>query len=184
MKIALVKKCSGYCQKFSLKKLERSIAAAIRHAGGGNGYLAKRLSHEALEYLEGRGKETVESDEVRQAILHIMKQDKHSELANAYELTSLHLKDSKIRDVLKRNGSKQSFHPHKLFKSLKKSFTDAGVEGIKESENLTKEIIAALQDKYANKTAPVEEIRKLALQTLKIRGFKKVERSYLLHKYL
>ncbi|HEY4475106.1 MAG TPA: ATP cone domain-containing protein [Candidatus Paceibacterota bacterium] len=185
MSIKFIKKNSGLLQKFSLKKLERSIRDALEHCEIGDEKLCERIAHETLEYLEGQDKETVEADAMRQAVIHVLKQDKHNRAAETYELISLHLKNLKINEVIKRSGMRQTFHPHKLFKSIKKSFADAGLkEKGKLAEGLTGEIIAELEKKYPGKAIPVSEIKKTTAQTIAKYGFPKVEKLYLLHKYL
>lgn len=184
MEIRLIKKTKGHTEKFNVRKLQGSIASAMKHADVYEKELAQRLAHEALEYLEGQGKEIIDADAVRQAVLHVMTHDGQRRAAEAYELTSLHLGKVKIQEVIKRGGGKQLFHAHKIFKSLKKSFADAGLDGIKVSEEITKKIVSELEAKYAHKPVPVEEIRNLAAQLLVQKGFKKVEKLYLLHKYL
>ena len=185
MKIKLVKKKCGHLQKFSLKKLEHSIGDALEHCEIGDEKLCERVAHEVLEYLEGLGKETVEADAVRQAVIHILKQDKRNRAAETYELISLHLKNLKINEVIKRSGMRQAFHPYKLFKSIKKSFADAGIkERGKLAEHLTKEVTNELEKKYPRKAIPVSEIKKITAHAIVKYGFPKVERLYLLHKYL
>ncbi len=184
MTLRLVQKNSGYRQKFSLEKLSRSIADALKHCEAGDGKLAERLAHETQEYLEGKGREMVEVEEIRQTVLHILRQDGHAKGAQSYELISLHLGSPKIHTVIKRSGAREPLHAYKIFKSLKKSFADAGLEGGKISEELTKEIIKILEETYAGQAVPVEIVRKIAAQLLKEKGYKSVERSYLLHKYL
>lgn len=185
MTIQSVKKDSGYEQKFNLPKLARSIAEALKHCEAGDMKLAQTLAHEAREYLEGQDKEIVGADEIRQAVVHVLKQHKHHRGVQAYEFSSLHLKKIEIPEVVKRSGARELFHPHKLFKSIKKSFVDTGVnDAIKLSEELTKEIISRLEKEYKDKAVRATEIKKLTALLLAERGFKKVERSYLLHKYL
>ena len=184
MDIKFIKKASGHIQKFSIKKLERSIAAATKHSGNRDSKLAERIAHEVLEHLEGQGKSLVESDTVRQVVLHVMKQDKHHKAAEAYEIISLRIQSPAIHTVIKRDGGKETFHPHKLFKSIKKSFFDAGVDDILAAEEITREIITYLEKIYDGKPVPVTEIRKFAAHLLREKEFDKVEKSYLLHKYL
>ena len=158
--------------------------AALKHAGSREFKLAERIAHEALEHLEGQGKNVVESDTVRQTVIHVMKHDKEHRVADAYELISLKIQDSKIRSVLKRGGGKEAFHAHKLFKSIKKSFLDAGLEDALTAEEITKEAIIHLEKIYDSKPVPVGEIRKFVAHLLREKEFDTVEKSYLLHKYL
>lgn len=184
MEIKFVKKASGHMQKFSLKKLERSISASLKHAGIHKTGLSERIAHEVLEHLEGQGKKVVESDTIRQVVLHVMKQNKEHRALEAYELISLKIQESRLRMVVKRDGGKEKFHPNKLFKSIKKSFLDAGLENGLTAEEITKEAIIHLEKIYDSKSVPVEEIRKFVAHLLREKEFDKVERSYLLHKYL
>jgi len=186
MIIKYVKKDSGYRQRFNLKKLERAISYALRHAGTDAEGLAKRVAHETMEYLEGKGKEIVDSDSIRQTVMHVLREDGEHKAADAYELSVFHTHGSKISQIIKRGGEKETFHPQKLFKSIKKSFVDAGIgeNAGKVTEQITKEIIERLLKEHQGRAIPSEAIRKLTASLLKEKGFKKVERSYLLHKYL
>lgn len=184
MNIDYVKKNSGYIQKFNLKKLERSIAHALHHADMEYKKLSERLAHETLEHLEGYGKKIVYADTIRNSVLHVMKQDKLDHAAESYELVSLHLSSKKVHEVVKRGGGTEKFHPHKLFKSIKKSFTHAGVDGAKMAETVTKKAITEIEKQYNGKSVPSEAIKKITAAILKNDGFDKAERMYILHKYL
>jgi transcriptional regulator NrdR family protein len=186
MSVQYIKKNSGRFQKFNVKKLEHSILAALRHAGIEDaGAFAKRFSHEVREYVEGSGAESIGADAVRTAVLHVIRQHREcASAAPAYELSSLHIKKTILTNVVKRSGRKEPFHPVKLFKSLKKSFALAGQEGGKKAEELTKEIIGILEKEYSEKPVPGEEIRRVAAQLLKEKGYTGAEKFYLLRKYL
>ena len=185
MNVMRVKKNSGHTQKFSLKKLAASIEAAQRRTDISAKNIAGQLAHETLIYLEKMKVKIIEAAQIREAVLHVMRQRKDIPLAEAYELTSLHLLPGRIGLILKRNGRRESFHPVKLFKSIAKSFRDAGIENGVQAQEITKEIAAALAKEYDSLyPIPVENIRKKTAELIRKKGFARVERSYVLHKYL
>jgi len=185
MKISIyVKKNNGTKQKFDFTKLKRSIEDALKHINKRNGELAERMSRETMEYLEGSGKKLIESDTIRQAVIHVLKHHNESEASDSYQMTSLRIPHLKIHKVAKRGGGEETFHAFKLFKAIKKSFLDAGIEPNKLPEEITKEVIKKLEPEYENEILPIEIIRKTTAALLKEKKLGRVEKSYLLHKYL
>src|SRR3989344_2943998 len=109
--ILYVKKNSGVKQKFNLAKLTRSINESLKHLKGeGDKKFAQELTREALERLEGANKKIVQSDEIKQSIIHVLKHRDEIKLAESYEMSSLKIPDLKLRKVLKRNGRQEQFH--------------------------------------------------------------------------
>ena len=183
MNIRWIQKQSGHVEAFDLKKLERSIASAMRHAKIADGKRAHVIAHEAQEHLEDAGRETTDADAVRQAVLHVLKRHHEERAAESYELTSLHMRDLTIHGVMKRNGRVEPFHPLKLFKAIKKSFRDAGLHGGSIAEALTRTLIEDLSQEYRGISVPSAEIRRRTALLLKKRGFGAAEKMYVLHKY-
>jgi len=184
MAVARVQKNSGYIQKFSLAKLKNSIRRALKHTDIYDEDRVLRIAKEVRQYLDTQGKKQISSKEIRAAVKHIMDQDEPKKLVSSYELSTLHLEKTRIIQVLKRNGTQETFEPIKLFKSIKKSFSDNGKENVKFAEELTKETIKMLENKTNETIIPVELIRKTVHDLLKKHGLHDIERSYLLHKYL
>ena len=184
MKIHWIQKQSAHVEAFVPKKLEQSIKAAFRHVNLTPGNLPKMIAHEAIEHLEGKGVETIDADSMRQAVMHVLRHHNEGRVAESYELTSLHMKNLALHGVLKRGGHVEPFHPLKLFKSIKKSFRDAGIEGGRLSEELTRTLISELEKSYRGVSIPSTEIKRRTAELLKRRGFGAAEKMYVLHKYL
>jgi transcriptional regulator NrdR family protein len=184
MRVKKVQKNSGYIQTFSLAKLEHSIARALRHADIYDTERIKRITHEVKTYLDSQNKKLVTSDEIREAVFHIMEHDEPVKLVHSYELESLRSGESRITTVIKRSGFHEDFEPRKLFVAINNSFTDAGLIPGKRAEKLTKEIVAILESKTHETTIPVELIRETTKSILRKQGLINVERSYLSHKYI
>mgnify|MGYP001619221088 CR=1 FL=1 len=89
-----------------------------------------------------------------------------------------------LHTVVKRSGRTEAFHPYKLFKSIKRAFTDAGEEGGPVAERLTHEITRRLGETHGRAMVPVTAIRQLTAAILAQRKFRKAERMYVMHKYL
>lgn len=178
-----VRKNSGHIQRFSTAKLKRSIACALRHCGEPGGAVAEQLAHESKEYLEGKGLETAPAEEIRRAVLHVMREDGKREAANAYELTSLHLPELKIGKVIKRGGGEETFHPVKLFKSIRKSLAQSGMDDGKLAEEVTKETVARLELEHVGKPLSSRAIMMATARALAEKGLKNAEKAYLLNKY-
>jgi transcriptional regulator NrdR family protein len=183
MRIKWIQKQTGHIEAFDMRKLTHSLASALHHADEET-HNAKEIAREVRSYLEGHGKEIVEADAVRQAALYILKHNHEKNASKAYELVSLHIEPGTIHAVIKRNGQVEPFHPLKLFKSIKKSFRDAGLLGGKMAERITKDIIAEIEKEYKGTAVSHAELRRRAAAHLKKRGFRAAEKMYLLHKYI
>ncbi|MEK7555152.1 MAG: ATP cone domain-containing protein, partial [Patescibacteria group bacterium] len=116
-------------------------------------------------------------------VLHVLREHGIVKAIQAYELVSLHIAKTSIKEVSKRGAGNESFHPQKLFKSIKKSFSGAGIPSGKLAEELTKKTIEILETKYGNSPVPSKAIKRTVARFLAERGFKQVERMYVLHKY-
>lgn len=185
MKIVYVKKNSGHKERFNRRKLYWSIANALQHADYPEyRALAERFTKETVAYLENVGREFVETEMIRQTVIRILKESREPRAANAYEMLSFHAIHLHPYRVVKRNGCNEAFHPHKLFKAIKKSFADAGEKNEKLAELLTREVIERLHKTFAGKPIPAQDIRTCTTRLLREHGLIRVERSYLLHKYL
>ena len=182
MNIRWIQKQSGHIEAFDPGKVERSIASSLRHADM-DPHGAPALTREAIQHLTSHGKETVTADAVRQAVMRVLRERGETAAMQSYELISLHLKDPAILGVSKRGGNVEPFHPLKLFKSIKKSFRDAGLQGGKVAEELTRTVTETITAEYRGTAVPSGEIRKRTAALLKKRGFPAVEKFYILHKY-
>lgn len=181
MIIKWVEKNDEKIERFKLKKLAKSIYFASLHTGEDNKALANQLAHKTVRYLGG--KEVTNSVSIREAVLHVLHEDGYKDFASSYELASLHLPELNFAGVEKRSGKNEPFHPVKLFKSLRRACSDCGIVGGKISEELTKEITSKLEKEFNNKQVPTDEIRRITAQLLKEKGFKAIERAYIMHCY-
>lgn len=185
MKIKFVKKNTGFKQKFDIDKLKGSIAAALKDAGIFDSGFALKIAQDVVHRLEKKDKELVGVEEIRQTAMQSIKDLGLSKVLETYEVVSLRLPHLKINQVQKRIGETEAYHPLKIFKSVKKSFRDAGINGVsKIAEDLTKEITKKLEDLYAGRPIPSGEIKRVTAEVLKNRGYEKVERFYLMHRYM
>mgnify|MGYP001610043642 CR=1 FL=1 len=167
-----------------MRKLSWSISNALKHADKEDRKLAKSVAREAQINLRGTKQSVIESDTLRNMVIHLLKKHGEHQGAEAYEMAFLHMDDLPIMHVVKRSGRHEVFHPHKLFKSIKKSFADAGEKNQKFAELLTKEIMSELTKTHETHTIPAAKIRETTIVFLRNHRLRKVERSYLLHKYL
>jgi transcriptional regulator NrdR family protein len=181
MALLRVQKSSGYTQLWDVRKLERSIAGALAHVGNAKPGLARTLTREVVASLKGKANEVLSVDTIRETVVHVLRHHGETKGAEAYEFTALHLPTQGPVTVQKRSGRTEAFHPMKLFKSLKKSFEHAGLNGGILAEAVSKQVILALP---RESPVPVELIRRTAAKLLREHGFKQVEKMYLLHKYL
>ncbi len=107
-----------------------------------------------------------------------------SDVIKAYNLVFLHIKGLKIKNVMKRDGRVVNFKMHNIFKSIRKAFSQAGVDDGKKCEDITKEVVNILNKKFAGKTVPVENIKETVEHVLVRRKLPKVARAYLLYRYM
>ncbi len=185
MKIKFAIKTTGFKQKFDVDKLKRSIEIALKEAEIFDVGFALKITQDVVRRLEKREKNTVTVEEIRQAAMQSIKDLDLSKLLETYEIVSLRLPHLKINEVQKKTGKVEPYHPLKIFKSIKKSFRDSGIFGAsKIAEDLTKKITKDLEERYSGKPVPTEEIKKTTAEFLKKGGYEKVERLYLLHKYI
>ncbi|MST04308.1 MAG: hypothetical protein EXS49_01950 [Candidatus Pacebacteria bacterium] len=185
MKIKFVKKNTGFKQKFDIEKLKGSIAAALKDADIFDSGFASKIAQDILHRLEKRENEMVKVEDIRQCAMQSIKDLGLSRVLDTYEVISLRLPHLKINQVQKKTGETEPYHPLKIFKSIKKSFRDAGINGVsKIAEDLTKEITKKLEEIYAGRPVPSEEIKKNTAEFLKNHGYEKVERFYLMNRYI
>ncbi len=185
MKIKFVKKNTGFKQKFDLEKLKRSISSALKDADIFDAGFAYKISQDVVHRLEKKDKDNVSVEEIRQCAMQSIKDLGLSKVLDAYEVISLRLPHLKISQVQKKTGETENYHPLKIFKSIKKSFKDAGISGVsKIAEDLTKEVTKKLEQIYSGRPVPSEEIKRVISEVLRDKGYEKVERFYIMHKYI
>ncbi len=182
MALKWVEKNNGHIEKFNKSKLAKSIYFSMHHIGKGSKELAHELASEVPVFLSESG--VVASSKIREAVLHILRSRDLKEEASSYELTSLHMVGVGIKEVRKRDGGLQEFHPNKIFKSVRRACLDAGIIGGKLSEEITKEVIRKLSLEHKDGQVSTHTIKKAVAHALKDAGFEAVERKYLIHRYV
>ena len=185
MKIKFVQKATGFKQKFDIEKLKKSISFALKDADIFDAGFASKIAQDILHRLEKRENEMVKVEDIRQCAMQSIKDLGLSRVLETYEVISLRLPHLRISQVQKKTGETEPYHPLKIFKSIKKSFKDAGITGVsKIAEDMTKAITKNLEEKYSGVSVPSEDIRKTTAEFLKKAGYEKAERFYLMHKYI
>lgn len=181
----IVKK-DGHAVRFSKAKLTVSLMNAARHAGFDDDAALTTVLNEVFTRIGDLDRETITVRNVREIISGTLKERGLSELAEGYDLTFLHIRALRVQKVQKLNGRYDDFRPYNIFKSLVKSFRDAGVEHPgQEAAELTKEIVEAVDTAFAHRTTPTtREIKRLVEQTLERRHLEKVLDAYRMHRYL
>lgn len=144
--------------------------------------LAEKIAAEAEAALNG--KEVVRSDEIREAVLGVLRKDSLEDALSSYELSSLRLSDIGIREVIKRNGKRHPFHIDKLFKSIRGACVTCGIARGKLSEDITKKTVQKLSLKAKDGVVTSQEIKDATAAVLKEEGFSAVEKEYLTHRYV
>jgi transcriptional regulator NrdR family protein len=179
-----VRKRDGRTESFSFRKLHASIHQAFRRAGAADHDRASAISHEVRDSLLHKKKKVVAVDEIERTVESVLRRHKLRSVLEAYKLVFLHLHKMKIKTVRKRDGRRQDFDPEKVFKSVCKSFRQAGEPADKRCDKLTQQAVALLEKRYAGKVVPVEEIKETIEFVLVRSKLPKVARAYILYRYM
>lgn len=171
-------------QKFKKAKIKLSISKAFHHVKKHNKELINKISDEILHHLSKLKVKKINVEKIRTTVLNVLRNHKLHDAYDHYELVFLHIKNIKIKKVIKRDGRIENFSPHKIFKSIRKSFSQVGIEDGKRCEELTKEIIKLLEKKHGKKPIPVENIKSDVENILMRYKLPKVARAYILHRYI
>ena len=180
----LVIKLDGTEERFRRNKIKTSLTKVLNHIGKHDHHLVDLLVDKIYHQLNKLKRKKLNVDEIRKAIRKVLKEHKMNDAVQFYELVFLHIKNLKIKKVIKRNGRIEKFDPHKIFKSIRKSFSEAGLEDGKKCEHLTKEIIKLLEKKYKNKPIPVENIKEDTEYILIKNKLPQVAKAYILYRYM
>lgn len=179
-----VKKKDRTTQKFDKGKLESCMLRVLKHVGEKDESLAIRVAHETCTEVGKTKSQTTTSDKIRRAVCKVLRKNKMPKGIEYYECVFLHIKGLKIRKVVKRDGRVEKFNPHKIFKSIRKVFSEVGIEDGKTAEKLTKDVISILEKKYGNKPVPVESIKEDVEYVLVKNKFPQVAKAYILYRYM
>lgn len=180
----LVKKKDGTVEKFQKSKIETSLIKTLQQSGKRDKGIVNRLIDEICLELSKIKKKIIEVDKIRKVIVKVLKRNKMSDVAEVYDFVFLHIKGLKLKKAMKRDGRIVRFEPYKIFKSISKSFDQAGVEDGKKCEEITKEVVNILNKKFAGKVVPVESIKDTIEHVLVRRKLPKVAHAYLLYRYM
>ncbi|MBI4017518.1 MAG: hypothetical protein HY366_01075 [Candidatus Aenigmarchaeota archaeon] len=179
-----VRKKSGHVVRFSRKKLAGSIKRTLGHVNVEDKHLTDRITRDICAELCRISPVTADADKIRGAVIRILKKNKIPGAAECYDCVFLHIKGLKVKTVIKRSGKREEFEPYKIFKSMRKSFRDAGIEDGKTCERLTKEVVRLIDRKYPGKPVPVEVIKEYTEYVLVKNKMPQVARHYILHRYM
>ena len=180
----LVIKLDGTEERFRRNKIKNSLIRVLNHIGKHDRNIVNVLTDKVCHKLNKFKRIKLNVDEIRVTIRKVLKEHKLNEAAQYYELVFLHIKNIKIKKVIKRTGRIEKFEPHKIFKSIRKSFIQIGLEDGKKCEKLTKEVIKLLEKKYKNKPVPVENIKDDIEYILIKNKLPQVAKSYILYRYM
>ena len=180
----IIKK-DGHTVRFSEKKLGASLARAARHVGFSDDAALASLTREILLRIAQLERDTITVQKVREIISGVLREKGLANLRDGYDLTFLHIHALRVQKVLKRSGAYDEFRPYNIFKSLVKSFRDAGTDDPQKSAELTKEIVERIESSFAHRGTPSSsDVKKAVEQSLLRHGLKKAYDAYRLHRYL
>jgi len=89
---------------------------------------------------------------------------------------------TKISQVRKRDGRVVEFEPQKIANATRKAFAAVKAPDGKVVDELAKEIVAKLEEKYAGKVPGVEDIQDFVEEHLVKKGYSKVAKAYILYR--
>ncbi len=178
-----VRKKTHHVQKFDPYKIESSLFRTLKHVGK-ESHLARKLTKEVCYEISNHPKDMIEVDKIRKAIINVLKKNKLRDVIEAYDFVFLHIKNLGLKKVVKRDGRTEAFDPYKIFKSIRKSFTQADIQDGKRCEDITKEVVKILEKKYKGKSVPVENIKEDVEYVLVRHKLPQVAKFYILHRYM
>lgn len=180
--IQKVIKRNGRVEKFSRRKLLKSIHISMHRIGIDDKHLEEKITDGIVHHL--RRKKIVDTEGIRSAVCTVLKRKKHHEVCDFYSLVWLHTKPVKIKNVIKRDGRKQKFSPEKLFKSIQKAFAHEHIHDGLLLESVTREAIYKLGKRYKSKDVTTQEVRDFVEYVLLRRKLTKVAKQYIIHRYM
>lgn len=90
------------------------------------------------------------------------------------------LVESKVKEIIKRDGSKVLFDPEKVFYAIKKAVIAVGGTDFDRTKYLAQEVIKALEEKFIDTTPSVEDIQDLVEKILINEGHATTAKAYIL----
>ena len=180
--IQKVIKRNGKIEKFSRRKLLKSIHISMHRIGIDDKKLEEKITDGMIKHLQR--KRIVDTEDIRSAVCFVLRKNKHHNVCDFYSLVWLHAKPVKIKNVIKRSGRKEKFSPEKLFKSVQKSFKSAHIHDGLLLESVTREIIYKIGKRYRSKEVETEDIRNFAEYVLIKRKLGNVAKHYIMHRYM
>lgn len=90
------------------------------------------------------------------------------------------LLESKVKEIIKRDGSKEPFDPEKVFKAIKKAVIAVGGTDFDRTKYLAQEVIKSVEEKFTETTPSVEDIQDLVEKTLINEGHATTAKAYIL----
>ncbi len=180
--IEQVVKRNGVTVRFQKNKLVSSLKKAFSHSGL-NPHRHAVVILDITKKIRQTGPTTAPVIQIRSLVASELKKHALAKVIEHYELVFLHLPETKLKNVLKRNGSTENFDPKKLFKSLRKAFSQTGLHDEKLCEKITRETAQRLENRFGSQTVPVESIRDTANEALVQHRLVTVAKAYVLHRF-
>ncbi|MEM2110358.1 MAG: vitamin B12-dependent ribonucleotide reductase [Candidatus Bathyarchaeia archaeon] len=83
-----------------------------------------------------------------------------------------------VTRVRKRDGRVVNFEPKKIKDAVQKAFIAVELEDGKKAENVTREVVKLLDERFKDKTPTVENIQDIVIEVLRKNGYEKVANEY------
>ncbi len=182
--VETIVKRDGSTKKFHPGKIVISLEKAFAHARNRKKLKETAWMDEIAEKVRKMRPKSMSSDLVRKIVVDELVARKMKDVASHYEFSFLKAEDSPLTKVIKRSGKKEKFDPKKVYKSIRKAFSMAGIHKERECERLTKTVISRLEKKFGSKLIPVESIRDETGKLLMEHGHEHAANRYMLHRFM
>lgn len=169
---------------FKKEKVEGSVRRTFRHLGNENPRLIQAITERIYANLEQRGFPVIPTAEIREAVTKTMKEAGQKAAADAYHCAFLNIPDLGLRTVIKRDGRAIEFSPRRIFTSVRKAFSAAGIENATQAELVARGAVEILDKKFGGREpVPAEFVRETVQDLLARHGLPKVLKAYLRYRY-
>lgn len=172
----------GKIVPFRKGAIEASIAVVMHHLRRHDPREFRMLTEEVC--MELHDVKTVSTERIRSAVLRVLGRHNLHDAMRYYEFVFLHIPPSKIRKVVKRDGTTEEFDPHKIYKAIRKALFDSDVKDGRVAERLAREVVDILNKKYPRGVVPVETIKEDVEYVLVKHRLPHVAKSYMLYRYM
>ncbi len=87
-----------------------------------------------------------------------------------------------ISEIIKRDGRCEVFNPDKIIHAIFKAAVACGGKDFQLSEELGRQVVAILEDRYINKTPDIESVQDIVEKTLIESGHARTAKAYILYR--